>query len=91
MFLYGSTQQQVPFGNGWGCLAGSVQRVLPTLVGSPSGTVSFPVDLTQYPFSGSSNPILPSSGWYFQYWYRDPLGTPSTFNTSDALHVFFAP
>jgi alpha-tubulin suppressor-like RCC1 family protein len=91
MLLYGSRLQQIPFGNGWSCLAGSVQRVLPAIASSTSGSVSFPVDLTQYPFSGSSNPILPSSGWFFQYWYRDPLASPATFNTSDALHVFFAP
>jgi hypothetical protein len=91
MFLYGFAQQQVPFGNGWGCITGGIQRVLPALLSSPTGTVNHPIDLTQFPFTGSAHPILPSSAWNFQFWYRDPNGSPTTFNLSDALHIAFAP
>ncbi len=91
MFVYGSSQQQVSFGNGWGCVAGGIQRVYPTLLSSPTGTVSYPVDLTQFPFSGSAHSILAGSAWNFQYWYRDPTAPPSMFNLSDGLHISFAP
>ena len=81
----------MPFGNGWRCIGGSLRRVLPPLVSDPSGRVSFTVDLTKFPFSGSAQAILPGSCGNFQYWYHDPAGTPSSFNLSDAWHLVFAP
>ena len=91
LFVYGSQLQQVPFGNGWSCVAGSVQGVLPPLMSSSAGAVSFPLDLNQYPFTGSGNPILAGSGWNFEYMYRDPTALPARFNFSDALYIAFAP
>jgi len=90
MLLYSTAQQQVPFGNGSDCLSGGTQRVLPPRISSPAGTIHFPIDLTQYPFSGSAHTILPSSTWNFQLWYRDSAGNPAKFNTSNALHIVFA-
>ncbi len=91
-FVYGSGLQYAPFGNGHLCIGGSVQRVLPLELSSATGAVDFAVDLAQYPFSGSPNAIQPSSAWNFQYWYRDPTSSgPSTFGTSGALHIVFAP
>jgi hypothetical protein len=91
IFLYGPQQMHAPLGNGWACVGGSVQRVLPALHTNPAGNVVFPVDLTSFPFSGSANTITAGSGWNFQYWYRDSAGNPSTFNFSDAQHIVFAP
>ena len=70
------SRAQLPFGNGWRCIVGSVQRVRPPLVADPTGTVSYPVDLSIYPFTGSSHPVTPGSAWSFQFWYRDPQGNP---------------
>jgi len=91
LFVYGSSQQQISFGNGWGCVAGGIQRVLPAILSSPTGTVSYPVDLTQFPYTGSGNPVLAGSSWSFQFWYRDPQAGPAFSNASDAVQVFFAP
>ncbi|HVS08805.1 MAG TPA: hypothetical protein VMS76_02950, partial [Planctomycetota bacterium] len=91
IFHYGAQQQHLPFGNGWACVSGSVQRVMPPLVADPNGVVVYPVDLTQFPFSGSAHSIAAGSAWNFQFWYRDPTGSPSSFNFSEAQHIVFAP
>ena len=91
VLYYGSQQQQLPYGNGWGCIAGSVQRILPPQTANNTGEVIFPVDLTQFPFTGSTNEVLPGSSWNFQYWYRDPAAGGAGFNFTDAVHIVFAP
>lgn len=92
LLVYASQQQQIPFGGGWACLSGGMQRVLPVSLASSTGDVSFAVDLTQFPFSGSANPILPSTAWNFQFFYRDPAGAAgASANSTDALHISFAP
>ena len=91
IFYYGAQQQHLPFGNGWACVGGGVQLVMPPLVADPNGVVVYPVDLTQFPFSGSAQTIFAGSAWNFQFWYRDPAGSPSSFNFSDAQHIVFAP
>lgn len=91
IFYYGAQQQHLPFGNGWACVGGGVQRVMPPLVADPHGVVSYPVDLTQFPFSGSAHSIAAGSSWNFQYGYGDPVSSPTNFNFSDALHIVFAP
>jgi hypothetical protein len=91
LFLYGSQQQQTPLGNGWGCVTGSVQRIMSPLTASSAGVVDYPIDLTRFPFAGSAHAIHPGSSWVFQFWYRDSLGSPTTFNSSNAVQVVFAP
>jgi hypothetical protein len=34
-------------------------------------------------------PILPGSTWYFQYWFRDPLGGGAGANLTDGLRMTF--
>ena len=91
LFVYGSKPRYLAYGNGWACVAGSFRRVKPGFVSDDQGKVTFPVDLTQFPFTGSGQAIEPGSAWNFQYWYRDPAGSPSNFNFSDAKNLVFAP
>jgi hypothetical protein len=91
IFFYGPYQTQIPFGNGWVCVGGMVQRVNKTQWADGKGVVRFPVDLTQKPFASGPGEILPGSTWNFQFWYRDPDGFPTTFNLSNALQIVFAP
>jgi hypothetical protein len=91
LFVYGSQTRYVPYGNGWTCVGGSFRRVRPGFVSDPQGNVTFDVDLTQFPFTGSPQAIEPGSAWNFQYWYRDTAGSPSNFNFSDARNLVFAP
>jgi hypothetical protein len=91
IFFYGPLQTKVPFGNGWICVAGPATRVLPSLTATASGTITYNVDLTKFPFSSGSGQILPGSNWNFQYWYRDPIAPPKGYNLSNAVQVVFAP
>jgi hypothetical protein len=90
ILYYGAQQQHLPFGSGWACVGGGVQRVMPALVADPSGVVSYALDLTQFPFSGSARSIAAGSAWNFQYCYRDP-GSAAGFNFSNAQHIVFGP
>jgi hypothetical protein len=91
IFFYGQQQTKVPFGNGFACVAGAVTRVLPPGVATAAGALSYPIDLQQPPFSQGVGQILPSSDWNFQFWYRDPHGSPTTFNLSNGVRIVFAP
>ena len=91
LFNYGRSQRQVAFGNGSSCVTNHVQRVQPMIAADASGVLTFAVDLTRPPFTGSANPILPGSAKNFQLCYRDPTSPPALFNYSDALHIVFDP
>ena len=91
LFNYGRGQRQVAFGNGTSCVTNHVQRVQPMIAADQAGILTFAVDLTRPPFSGSANPILPGSARNFQLCYRDPTSPPALFNYSDAVHLVFDP
>lgn len=87
IFIFAPQQAQVPFGDGFLCVGGSVTRVLPMKVATPQGTLQQALDLQAPPISGL---IVPGSTHHFQFWYRDPQGPGgSTFNLSDARQVAF--
>jgi hypothetical protein len=88
IFFYGPNQTQVPFGDGFLCLSGSLQR-LPVVVTSLAGNASYAIDLTQP--TASAAPIVAGETWNFQFWYRDPPGNLAPFNVSDGLNVPFCP
>jgi carboxypeptidase T len=81
LFFYGPSQQQVPVGDGFLCLGGSLVR-LPVVTVDALGGAFQPVDLAgQGLFNGQT--------WNFQFWYRDPAGGPAGNNLSDGLEVEF--
>ena len=88
IFFYGATQTApVPFKNGWMCMASPLVRLsLQTI--DIYGATSRTLDLFNLPAGGA---ISAGSAWNFQFWYRDPAGSPATTNTSDALNASFAP
>lgn len=83
LFFYGDAAVQVPSGNGFVCVGGSVFR-LPTVTTGPAGTPSWSLDLTSPPQPGGV--ITSGSTWLFQCWFRD--GAPG-WNYSDGLRVTF--
>jgi len=91
LFLYGPSGVQLPVGNGWLCAGGTITRLGPAFVSSPTGTVVRSVDLGQPPFNSGSSQIVPGSIWHFQYWYRDPPGGLTLFNFSSSAEITFAP
>ena len=87
IFFYGSTQNQVPFGNGTLCVAQPIVR-LGVSFASGLGDLDYDVDNQLPPVSGD---LTPGSVWNFQAWFRDPLAGGATFDLSDGLRITFAP
>jgi len=86
LFFFGSTQIQIPFGNGFRCVGGGVFRLLPPQITDAFGEVSRTVDFTSAPAAGL---ITGGSTWNFQFWYRDPDDGGAAFNLSDGVSVLF--
>jgi len=84
IFFFGPNQIEVPFGNGFRCVGGSVKR-LPVVFGS-GNSITHALDNTQVPSAGS---VIAGSTWNFQAWYRDPNAGGENFNLSDAVRVDF--
>jgi hypothetical protein len=84
IYYYGTSQTQLTFGNGFRCVSGSIVRGSVVNSGG-AGRLEYPLNLVSAPN------ISAGSTLNFQAWYRDPMGSPSTFNLSDALEVTFAP
>jgi hypothetical protein len=92
LFVYGSSQVQVPLGDGFRCIAGVVQRLLPAGTTDGGGAFARHVDFTQPPANSGNGQILPGSTWNFQLYYHDPAGPGgSGFNLSNALSTAFCP
>jgi endonuclease/exonuclease/phosphatase family metal-dependent hydrolase len=93
LFFYGPEETQVPFGDGFRCVAPGAQgifRLYPPITADPFGDGERQLDFTQPPADSGPGQITPGSTWYFQYWYRDPGGPGGTgFNFSDGLAATF--
>ncbi len=94
IFYYGSTQIQIPFGDGFRCVgAGSTGTFrLPIITTDAFGDASFPLDVNDPPAAAGPGAVVAGADWNFQFWYRDPAGPGgSGFNFSDGLAVGFCP
>jgi hypothetical protein len=87
IFFYGPSQLNVPFGNGRLCVGGGQKR-LPLSQTNSLGVATRSIDFNNLPNGGDINPGDQTN---FQFWFRDPMGGGSNFNTSDALNVQFCP
>ena len=89
IFFFGGAAAQVPFGDGYRCVGGSVQRLGPYLYSNFIGAFERAVDVNAAPFAGT---LAPGSVRHFQLQFRDPAGPGgSGFNLSDGLRVVFCP
>ncbi|MAF64098.1 MAG: arylsulfotransferase (ASST) [Planctomycetes bacterium] len=86
IFYFGPDQIELPFGDGFRCIGGSVLR-LPVVVTDGSGDASFALDFTDP--GQAASVIAGGDTWNFQFWFRDPAFGGATFNLSDALEVPF--
>ena len=94
LFFYGGSQLQTAFGDGFRCVgAGGLGtfRLYPLVTTDAWGSVTRPLDFTAPPANAGAGAIGSGSTWYFQFWFRDPMGGPSGFNLSDGLAVEFCP
>ena len=86
IFYYGPNQIEVPFGDGYRCIGGTVRRMpVSTATG---GNLSRSVD---YSANYAAGFITAGSSWNFQAWFRDPAANGATFNLSNGLHITFCP
>ena len=94
LFYYGGGPLDAPFGNGRRCVGAGgagIFRLLPVIQASAFGDAVRPVDYTAPPMNSGAGMVTPGSTWYFQWWYRDPMGGGAQFNLSDGLEIFFCP
>ena len=93
LFFYGLAQTQVPFYDGWQCVAGGgsgLFRIVPAQLIDSSGNLSRWVDYDAPPMNAGTGALEAGDRWNFQFWYRDPGGPGGTGgNTSDARSVLF--
>ena len=87
LFYYGNEELELPFGDGYRCIGGTLVRVVPAAFANVNGTlrVAFDNSLPQHAL------IEPGLTLSFQAWYRDPQAGQSGFNLSDALRVTVCP
>ncbi|MCE9592958.1 MAG: hypothetical protein K8S98_02090 [Planctomycetes bacterium] len=88
----GDAQQQIPFGDGFICVAprgAALLRLAPVVRTDAQGSAQVAVNVASPPLAGL---VTPSSTWNFQFWFRDlsgPGGTGS--NLTNAVSVTFCP
>ncbi|MDP6409745.1 MAG: integrin alpha [Planctomycetota bacterium] len=88
LFYYGTQDIEMPFGDGFRCVGGTVFRLGIASTGA-SGMAAWALDLDHPPLPAGR--ITPGSHWNFQFWYRDIPAGLSGFNLSDALSGTFSP
>ena len=96
LFFMGGGQTQLPFGDGFRCVdTGGLGlfRYNPPLNSGNSGLMTLGPGIVARSQSFAMNGhIDPGETWYFQGWYRDPMGPCGTaFNLSNGLAVTFEP
>jgi hypothetical protein len=90
MFFYSDTPAQIPFGNGWRCIGGALQRLAVVPAGI-FGEATLALDLTSPQLAAGPGAIVVGRAARFQFWFRDVLGGGSLFNLTDGLAVTFCP
>jgi hypothetical protein len=86
MFFHGMSQSQIPFGNGFLCASGDIVRG--ALIHASESAAVY-----RYDNSDAAHSLTAHVGTTrnFQYWFRDPLGFPAFFNTSNAVSIAILP
>lgn len=82
LFFFGEDSVQLPFGDGFRCVAGNVVRLAPQT--ATGGVLEQALDLAALGLSAGSERR-------FQAWFRDPAAGNAGFSLSDALRVVVGP
>jgi hypothetical protein len=91
LFYYGPNQIQAPFGDGFRCVGGTINRLSPPVSIDVFGNAARAVDYSQAPMNSGPGMVTAGSSFNFQFWYRDPAFGGSGFNLSNGLGVNFTP
>ena len=85
--MTGEQPIQVPFGEGFRCVGGSIFRLNPASLANGNGHSQRSLDYANPPQPAGQ--IGPGSTWNFQAWYRDNVGGMTTSNFTDAIALTF--
>ncbi|MCY3001167.1 MAG: DNRLRE domain-containing protein [Planctomycetota bacterium] len=88
VFLIGASAVQVPFGDGFRCVAGSLTRLGPPSNADALGNGSRTLDFNAAPIAGT---VTAGDARNFQCWFRDPAAGGTGSQLSDAISVSFCP
>lgn len=87
IFIASPNQNQAPFGDGFLCIAGPIQRIQPALITTDGGEAYRSLD-----FGANYGALLvPGADVNFQLWFRDVPAGGAGFNTSDACTMSLLP
>jgi hypothetical protein len=86
IFFHGANQIQVPFGNGFNCVASNVKRG--ALIFATGNFANYTYDNSDAKHTLAAPVGAPRK---FQYWHRDPMGGGAAFNTSNAISIDILP
>lgn len=86
VFFYGNSSTSVPFGAGTLCVSGPFVKRLAMVPAQVGGFAILAVDITAE--TAPEYEITPGSTWFFQYWFRDPVGGNGP-NFTNALEMNF--
>jgi hypothetical protein len=89
IFFLGLNETQSPFGEGWLCITGGIQRINQPVFVDGAGHGELQTD-----FGDPLSPLSALQGGdtrRFQFWYRDPQPVGYGFNLSDGLEIQLCP
>jgi hypothetical protein len=86
VFFHGASQAQLPFGNGFLCTTGGIVRG--EVIQAAGNSADYLYDNSS---SKRSLSAYVGATRNFQYWFRDPMGGGSLFNTSNAVSIPIQP
>ncbi|MEM9801973.1 MAG: hypothetical protein AAGA20_16725 [Planctomycetota bacterium] len=87
LLVNGTAANLAVAGDGTLCVGGTLRRMYPAGVTDAQGRLDVPLDYG----SVYANGIGPGTSRIFQAFFRDALGGPVGFNTTDALEIVFRP
>jgi hypothetical protein len=89
IFIAGPTANQVPFFNGFLCVAANgLQRFINTAPAS-GGVISEQVDIATAAQGGLN--VMAGSSYFYQRWFRDPIAGGGNANFSDGIEIAYTP
>lgn len=87
LFIASHNQNMAPFGDGFLCVAGPIQRLQPPLVTTAGGDAFRTLDFD----AGYGSLLTAGSDVHFQLWFRDTAAGGAGFNTTDGCRVSLIP
>ncbi|MFN0243175.1 MAG: TIGR03790 family protein [Planctomycetota bacterium] len=90
IFTYGQGTAQVPYGNGFRCIAPPFYRIA-LVQADGAGVAEHALDFASAPFAAGASAITVGSTWNFQLSYRNVAAGGALFNLTDGLSVTFCP